>query len=64
MGSNSILISMGQEMIDFGHTTHLFIDGMLKPMGDLWPLLSSIAELAVNCLRLYLLFRKRILPRI
>ena len=64
IGSNSILIYMAQEFIDFGHTTHFFFDGVLKHAGDYQPLLWSIAELAVKWLLLYLLYRKRIFLRV
>jgi predicted acyltransferase len=64
IGSNSILIYMGQKFIDFEYTTHFFFDGLLSNTGAYQPLLWAIAVLTVKWLFLYLLFRKSVFLRV
>lgn len=64
IGSNSILIYMTQKMVDFQHTSEFLFGGVLGHTGNLQPLLSAIAYLAVEWALLYLLYRKRIFLRV
>lgn len=64
IGSNSILIYMAQGVIDFGHTTHFFFDGLLGYAGQYKALLLAIALLTVKWFFLYLMYRKRIFLRV
>jgi len=64
IGSNSILIYMAQQFVDFQHTTHFFFDGALKNAGAYQPLLWAIAVVFVEWLLLLLFYKKRIFLRV
>ena len=64
IGSNSILIYLAQEMVDFTHTSQFFFGGLLNSAGSLQPLLGAVAYLVVEWLLLYALFRRKIFLRV
>jgi predicted acyltransferase len=64
IGMNSILIYLATRFIDFEHTTHFFVDGILRNSGQYKPLLWSIAVVIVEWLLLYMLYRKKIFLRV
>ncbi len=64
IGSNSILIYMARNVVDFEHTTHFFFDGVLQGTGAYRPLLWAIAVVLVEWLLLLLLYKKRIFLRV
>lgn len=64
IGSNSILIYMAQNMVDFGHTTHFLFDGALQYAGASRPLLWSMAFVLVQWLLLLVLYRKKVFLKV
>ncbi len=64
IGSNSILIYMAQQFVDFQYTAHFFFDGALKNAGAYQPLLWAVAVVFVEWLLLLLLYKKRIFLRV
>src|SRR6185503_1723624 len=59
IGSNSILIYMMRQCVDFAHTTHYFFDGLIGNSGPYAPLLFAIAVVFVEWLMLLVLYRHR-----
>ena len=64
IGSNSILIYMAGNFVDFDHTAHFFFDGAIRNTGAYQPLLWAIAVVCVKWLLLLLLYKKRIFLRV
>ncbi|MDC0934701.1 DUF5009 domain-containing protein [Pirellulales bacterium] len=64
IGTNSILIYMSLRVIDFGHTTEFFFDGLLGLTGEYRPLFWAIAVLFVRWLFLYFMYRKKVFLRV
>lgn len=64
IGSNSILIYMAQQFIDFQFTTRFFFDGALAHTGSLQPLFWAICLFFVKWLMLFLLYKKKIFLRV
>jgi predicted acyltransferase len=64
IGSNSILIYMAQQFIDFGYTTRFFFGGALSSTGRLEPLLWAICLFFVKWLMLLLFYRKKIFLKV
>lgn len=64
IGSNSILIYMAQEFVDFGYTARFFFGGAIRDTGRWEPVLIPVSVLVVEWLLLYLLYRKRIFLKV
>jgi hypothetical protein len=64
IGSNSILIYMAQQFIDFQFTTQFFFGGALAHTDTLQPLLWAIRLFFVKWLMLFLLYKKKIFLRV
>ena len=64
IGSNSILIYMAQQFIDFEFTTRFFFRGVLAQTDLLQPLLWAICLFFVKWLMLFLLYKKKIFLRV
>ncbi len=64
IGSNSILIYMAQQFIDFNFTMRYFFDGLLRHTGAYQALLAAVALVAVKWVFLYFLFRNRIFLKV
>ena len=64
IGSNSILIYMAQQFIDFGFTTQFFFGGALQHTGAYQPLMLAVALVLVEWLFLWLLYEKRIFLKV
>jgi predicted acyltransferase len=64
IGSNSILIYLAQQFVDFEHTAHFFFDGALRHTGAYQPLLWAMAFVFVEWILLFLLYKKQIFLRV
>ncbi len=64
IGSNSILIYMAPDFIDFGYTANAIFGGALKYAGDYRPFLSALSVLAVQWGMLYLCYKYKIFLRV
>lgn len=64
VGSNSILIYMLRQCVDFAYTTHYFFDGLIGSTGSYQPLLFAAAVVLVEWVVLYVLYRHRVFLRL
>ncbi len=64
IGSNSILIYMAPDFIDFEYTAHAIFGGLLKYTGDYTPLLSAVSVLAVQWGMLYICYKHKIFLKV
>jgi predicted acyltransferase len=60
IGSNSILIYMMRQFVDFTFTTHYFFDGLIGNSGPYQPLVFAMAVVFVEWLTLLVLHRHRV----
>jgi len=64
IGSNSILIYLASEFIDFEHTTNFFFGGALRNTGAYQPLLFAIAYVFIEWILLYFLYKRKIFLKV